>query len=65
MNRSDLGHTLETSELAVLGLLLLGLRLLLLGRLQQPMLSDGLSGAGLVERACQLLKDLRMLKKLL
>jgi hypothetical protein len=51
MNRSDLGHTLETSELAVLGLLLLGLRLLLLGRLQQPMLSDGLSGAGLVERA--------------
>lgn len=61
MNRSDLGHTLETSGLAVLGLLLLGLRLLLLGRLQQPMLS----GAGLVERACQLLKDLRMLKKLL
>ena len=58
MNRFHLGHTLGTTGLG-LGLLLLRLRLLL-GRLQQPRLR----GAGLAERTCYLLKDLRMLQKL-
>ena len=54
MNMSDLGHTLSPTGLAGL---LLGLRLLLLGEFQQPRLR----GAGLA----QLLKDPRVLKKLL
>ena len=52
---SDLGHTLSTTGLAgLLRLLLLVVRLLLLWKLQQSVLS----GAGLVERACQLMKKL-------